>query len=170
MVSAMTEKTSAVRPATPSDVREIFAMIRELAEYERAAHEVVTDEETLGRALFSPHPAAFAHVVEAPDGAGLAGFALWFVNYSTWLGVHGVYLEDLFVRPIFRGRGFGKALMHTLARLCVARGYGRFEWAVLDWNEPAIRFYESLGATQQHEWTVHRLTGDALRAFAASDG
>lgn len=156
-----------VRPATPADVPEILAMIHELATYERAAHEVRTDAAQLERALFAEHPAAFAHVVDDPAAGGLAGFALWFVNYSTWLGVHGIYLEDLFVRPALRGRGHGRALMQALARLCVARGYGRFEWSVLDWNTPAIRFYESLGAVAQHEWTVHRLAGEALRNFAS---
>lgn len=151
----------------PADVPELLAMIRELADYERALHEVKASEEQLSAALFGAHPAVFAHVVEAPEGGGaLAGFALWFVSFSTWLGVHGAYLEDLFVRPRYRGRGHGRALMVELARTCVARGYGRFEWSVLDWNEPALEFYRALGAQPMSEWTVQRLSGERLRALA----
>jgi GNAT superfamily N-acetyltransferase len=158
---------SAPRDARPSDVPEILTLIRELAEYEKAAHEVRATEDHLHRALFGDRPAAYSHVIDAPDGApGLAGFSIWFVNYSTWLGVHGIYLEDLFVRPVYRKRGYGKAFMQAIARECVTRGYGRFEWAVLDWNEPALEFYRSLGALPMSEWTVHRLTGDALRRLS----
>lgn len=155
------------RDARPADVPRILDLICKLAEYERAAHEVLATQAQLERALFGDHPAAFCHVIDAPaPDEGLAGFAIWFVSYSTWLGVHGLYLEDLFVLPAYRGRGYGKAFMKNLARVCVERGYGRFEWAVLDWNRPAIEFYASLGARPQSEWTVHRLTGERLAALA----
>ena len=139
-------------------------MMLELAEYERARHEVTATEDDLRRALFGPQPALFAHVAEA-DGQP-AGFAVWFLNYSTWAGRHGIYLEDLYVRPRWRGGGHGRALLAELARICVARGYARLEWWVLDWNTPARGFYESLGAVPMDEWTVHRLTGPALAALA----
>ena len=154
-----------VRPARPEDVPAILAMVRELAEYERAAAEVHADEEQLAAALFADRPALFGHVAE--DEAGdVVGFALWFLNFSTWLGRHGIYLEDLYVRPVARGQGHGRALLSELARIAVKRGYGRLEWWVLDWNEPAISFYRSLAAVPMDEWTVHRVTGDALRALA----
>lgn len=155
-----------VRPARPEDVPDILRMVHELAEYERAAHEVQATEEQFQQALFGDRPAVFAHVVDGPDGR-LAGFALWFLNFSTWLGRHGVYLEDLYVRPEFRGRGYGRLLLAELARTCVERGYGRLEWWVLDWNEPALRFYRSLGAIPMDEWTVHRVTGQDLRTLSA---
>lgn len=145
-------------------------MICELAEYERSLHEVRASTAQLEEALFGASPAVFSHVVEAPEGGGrLAGFSLWFLNYSTWLGVHGVYLEDLFVRPEYRKLGAGRALMKAIARVCVERGYGRFEWSVLDWNTPAIDFYRSLGASGMDEWTVHRVTGDDLVTLARED-
>ncbi|MFE3825775.1 GNAT family N-acetyltransferase [Streptomyces sp. NPDC059092] len=150
-----------IRTATPADVPVIHAMIRELAEYEKALHEVRTTEEQLHEALFGERPAAFAHLAETEDGEP-AGFALWFLNFSTWRGVHGIYLEDLYVRPDRRGGGHGKALLTELARICVARGYERLEWSVLDWNEPSIAFYRSLGALPQDGWTVFRLTDGAL--------
>ncbi len=153
-----------IRPARPGDVPAIHQMMLELAEYERARHEVTATGEDLRRALFAPQPALFAHVAEA-DGQ-LAGFAVWFLNYSTWAGRHGIYLEDLYVRPRWRGGGHGRALLAELARICVARGYARLEWWVLDWNTPARGFYESLGAVPMDEWTVHRLTGPALAALA----
>ena len=153
-----------IRPARPGDVPAIHQMMLELAEYERARHEVTATAGDLRRALFAPHPALFAHVAEA-DGQ-LAGFAVWFLNYSTWAGRHGIYLEDLYVRPRWRGGGHGRALLAELARICVARGYARLEWWVLDWNTPARGFYESLGAAAMDEWTVHRLTGPALAALA----
>lgn len=160
------DRRGAVRvvPATAADVPLILELIRGLAEYERLAHEVVATEERLRDSLFGPAPSAevvLAYVGEAP-----AGFALFFHNYSTFLGRRGLYLEDLFVRPEWRGYGAGRALLEHLARLAVARGCGRFEWAVLDWNAPAIAFYERLGATPMHDWTVYRLTGDALRRLA----
>ncbi|MFE3602481.1 GNAT family N-acetyltransferase [Streptomyces sp. NPDC059096] len=153
-----------IRTAVPADVPVIHAMIRELAEYEKALHEVRTTEEQLHEALFGERPAAFAHLAEAEDGEPV-GFALWFLNFSTWRGVHGIYLEDLYVRPDRRGGGHGKALLRELARICVERGYERLEWSVLDWNEPSIAFYRSLGALPQDEWTVFRLTDGALDAL-----
>lgn len=156
------------REARPEDVPEILAMVRELAEYERALHEVESTETQLTAALFGASRHVFSHVVEADDG-GLAAFSIWFLNFSTWRGVPGIYLEDLFVRPAYRGRGYGKALMRSIARECVAKGYGRFEWAVLDWNTPALEFYRALGARALDAWTVHRLTSDALHALAGSD-
>ncbi|MZD06801.1 GNAT family N-acetyltransferase [Streptomyces sp. SID5785] len=154
-----------IREATPADVPAIHAMVRELAEYEKALHEARATEEQLREALFGPRPAAFAHIAE-DDGSGEpVGFALWFLNFSTWRGVHGIYLEDLYVRPQARGGGHGKALLTELARICAERGYERLEWSVLDWNTPAIDFYRSLGARPQDEWTVFRLTDGALRAL-----
>ncbi len=157
-----------IRPARPGDVAEIHRLLRELADYERSLSEVTATEADLAAALFGPMPAIFAHVAEH-DGehdGGLAGFALWFLNYSTWLGRHGIYLEDLYVTPEARGHGYGRALLGELARICVQRGYGRLEWSVLDWNSPAIGFYAALGAAAMDDWTVHRLAGPALRALA----
>jgi len=154
-----------IRPAQPYDVPEILAMIRELAEYEREPNAVVATEAMLHEALFGDSPAVFGLIAEE-DGVTV-GFALWFRNFSTWLGRHGIYLEDLYVRPEYRGRGHGKELLAELARICVERGYGRFEWWVLDWNTPAIDFYRSIGAEPMDEWTVQRVTGDALKALAS---
>jgi GNAT superfamily N-acetyltransferase len=149
-----------IRAATPADVPVIRSMIRELAEYEKVVHEARASEEQLREALFGDRPAAFAHIAE--EAGEPVGFALWFLNFSTWRGVHGIYLEDLYVRPQARGGGHGKALLTELARICVERGYERLEWAVLNWNRPSIDFYEALGARPQDEWTVYRLTDDAL--------
>src|ERR1022692_1292312 len=146
-----------IRPAAPQDVPQIYRLIRDLAEYEESLDEVTATEGDLRRALFADQPAIFAHVAE--HEGSVAGFALWFLNYSTWLGRHGIYLEDLYV---------SRALLGELARVCLQRGYGRLEWAVLDWNAPARGFYDSLGAAPMDEWTVHRLTGPPLRAVAAS--
>jgi GNAT superfamily N-acetyltransferase/ABC-type transport system involved in multi-copper enzyme maturation permease subunit len=159
-----------IRTAGPDDVPAILELIRGLAEYERAAHEVKATEEQLREVLFGPTPRVFAHVAEHPgaDGPIIAGFALWFMNFSTWTGRHGIYLEDLYVRPELRGHGYGKALLIELARICVERGYGRFEWSVLDWNEPSIGFYRALGAIPLDEWTVQRLTGEALHRLAST--
>lgn len=154
-----------IRGATPGDVPNILAMIRELAEYERALDEVLATEDLLDAALFGPDPGVFALIAETPDGT-VVGFALWFRNFSTWLGRHGVYLEDLYVRPAYRGQGYGKALLVELARIALDRGYGRLEWWVLDWNEPALRFYRSIGALAMDEWTVQRVTGQTLRDLA----
>ncbi|MEU6096592.1 GNAT family N-acetyltransferase [Streptomyces sp. NPDC047079] len=149
-----------IRTATPDDIPAVHALIRELAEYEKAREEARATQEQLREALFGERPAAFAHVAEE-DGE-VVGFALWFLNFSTWRGVHGIYLEDLYVRPEARGGGHGRALLRELARICVARGYERLEWSVLNWNRPAIGFYEALGARPQDEWTVYRLTDGAL--------
>ena len=155
-----------IRPATPADVPAIHRLIRELADYERSLTEVTATEQDLRDSLFCPDPALFAHVAE--HEGSVVGFALWFLNYSTWLGKHGIYLEDLYVIPQLRGRGLGKALLAELAGICVQRGYGRLEWWVLDWNAPAIGFYRSIGAVGMDEWTVQRLTGPALAELAAS--
>ncbi|MFI6657319.1 GNAT family N-acetyltransferase [Streptomyces sp. NPDC050523] len=151
-----------IRTATPADVPVIHALIRELAEYEKLPHEAKATEAQLHEALFGEHPAAFAHLAEDDTTGDPVGFALWFLNFSTWRGVHGIYLEDLYVRPTARGAGHGKALLTELARICVTRGYERLEWSVLDWNAPSIAFYESLGARPQDGWTVYRLTDAPL--------
>ena len=155
-----------LRPATIDDVPQILAFIRALAEYERLLHEVVATEEGLRQALFGPRP--YAEVVLAEDDERPIGFALFFHTFSTFVGRPGIYLEDLFVVPEARGRGVGRALLTHLSRLAVERGCGRVEWAVLDWNAPAIRFYESLGAVPNSEWTVYRLADEPLAALAAS--
>jgi GNAT superfamily N-acetyltransferase len=154
-----------LRPAVREDVPLILELIQGLAEYERLAHEAVATAADMEAALFGPHPAAEVVIAEC-DGQP-AGFALFFVSFSTFLGKPGLYLEDLFVRPELRGRGIGLRLMTHLARLAVERGYGRFEWSVLDWNTPAIDFYRSLGATPMDGWTVQRISGEALSALAA---
>ena len=156
-----------IREATPADVPEILAMIHELADYEEAPHEVVATPGLLREALFGPEPAVYALMAEDDETGAVVGFALWFRNFSTWLGRHGVYLEDLYVRPSHRGHGYGKAMLQDLARIAVERGYGRFEWWVLDWNTPAIDFYRSIDAVPMDEWTVYRVTGDALGRLAA---
>ena len=154
-----------IRAARPADVAAVIELIGDLATYERARHEVLITEADLHRALFGADAMVFALVAEA-DGE-VVGLALWFLTFSTWLGRHGIYLEDLYVRPEHRGSGHGRALLAALAAIAVERGYGRLEWAVLDWNEPAIGFYRSIGATAMDEWTTNRLTGDALRELAA---
>jgi GNAT superfamily N-acetyltransferase len=154
-----------LRFATEDDVAVVLELIRGLAEYEKLAHEVVADESTLRATLFGER--RVAEVVIADHDGAPAGFALFFHNYSTFLGRPGIYLEDLFVRPELRGRGLGETLLAFLAKLAVERGCGRFEWSVLDWNEPAIRFYERLGARAMDEWTVYRVTGAALTDLAA---
>ena len=155
---------SAVRRARPADVPVVVQLIKELATYEREPDAAVATEQHIQDALFGDNPMVFCHVAE-DDNGDVVGFALWFLNFSTWLGTHGIYLEDLFVRPDARGAGLGRELLTELARIAVERGYGRVEWAVLDWNEPAQGFYTSLGAQPQDEWTVWRLTGDALRGL-----
>ena len=155
-----------IRTATPADVPVIHSMVRELAEYEKSSEEARATEEQLREALFGERPAAFAHIAESAEGEPV-GFALWFLNFSTWRGVHGIYLEDLYVRPQARDGGHGKALLGELARICVERGYERLEWSVLDWNRPSIGFYEALGARAQDEWTVYRLTDGALAELGA---
>ena len=159
-----------IRPAGAADIPAIHQMIVDLATYERSGHEVSATEDDLRAALLAgpPEPGGppslFAHVAEE-DGQAV-GFALWFLSYSTWLGRHGIHLEDLYVKPERRGRGHGRALLAELARICVERGYGRLEWSVLDWNAPARRFYESLDAVTVGEWVIYRLTGPALQALA----
>jgi GNAT superfamily N-acetyltransferase len=153
-----------IRTANSNDVPTIARLIRALAEYERLGHAVVLDETRLGEHLFGPRP--YAEVLLAEDGGRVVGFALFFHSYSTFRGQPGLYLEDLFVEPQERGKGHGKALLGTLARLAVERGCGRLEWAVLNWNEPAIQFYNKLGAVPMNEWTVYRLTDDALQRAA----
>ena len=157
-----------IEPATEGDVSLILSLIKALAEYERLAHAVVATERSLRETLFGPR--ACAEAIIAYAGAEAAGFAVWFHNYSTFLGRPGLYLEDLFVLPQWRGRGVGRQLLAYLARVAVARGCGRLEWAVLDWNEPAIRFYRGIGARPMDEWTVFRLTGHALTQLASDPG
>ncbi len=154
-----------VRSIRPDDVPVVAGLVRELADYEKALHEARMTEEQLHAALFGDAPALFGHVAVA-DGQ-VVGMALWFLNFSTWRGRHGVYLEDLYVQPQHRGSGLGRKLLRTLAGLCVERGYRRLEWSVLDWNTPSIEFYEAAGAVPMDKWTVFRLTDDALSAFAA---
>ena len=163
----MTDTLIAIRPATPDDVPLIRQLIVDLAEYERMRDAAVATDAALREQLFGAQPVAEVLLGEV-DGQP-AGFALFFHNFSTFLGQRGLYLEDLFVRPQFRGAGLGKHLMATLARLAVQRGCGRFEWSVLDWNTPSIGFYRSIGAVGMDEWTVQRLQGDALHALAARD-
>ena len=156
--------SGAVRTARPGDVPDVLALVRELATYEREPDAVETTGQMLHDALFGPSPVASCHVAVL-DGQ-VVGMALWYVTFSTWKGVPGLWLEDLFVRESARGTGLGRGLLQTLAAVCVDRGYARFEWWVLDWNAPAIGFYASLGAVPQDEWTVHRVDGDALRELA----
>jgi GNAT superfamily N-acetyltransferase len=152
--------TSRIIRAKEADVPHILKFIRELAIYEKLEHEVTATEETLKESLFGDQ--RYAEVIFLEEGAEKVGFALFFHNYSTFLAKPGIYLEDLFVMPSHRGRGYGKRLLKHLAKLAVERGCGRLEWSVLDWNKPAIDFYLSLGASQMNEWTVHRVTGDTL--------
>jgi GNAT superfamily N-acetyltransferase len=155
--------TFRIEPARERDVPLILRLIKGLAEYEKLVHEVVATEERLRQSLFGPHPSA--EVVIAYVGDEAVGFALFFHTYSTFLGQRGLYLEDLFVLPEWRGRGAGRALLTHLARIAAERGCGRFEWSVLDWNEPAINFYKNLGAKPMHEWTIFRVAGDSLTAL-----
>jgi len=155
-----------IRKAEERDTALIFSFVRELAEYERLAHDVDATEAGVARALFAPNPRVFADIAEWEGEP--AGFALWFYNFSTFRGRHGIYLEDLFVRPEFRSKGIGTALLRHLARRCVAEGLPRLEWWVLDWNEPALAFYRSIGAVPMDEWTVQRVTGAALTKLAGA--
>ncbi len=158
--------TVSIRPAVPADIGNILRFVRELAEYERDLASVKATPELLDAALFGAD--ASAECVMAERDGEAVGFALFFRNFSTWTGKAGLYLEDLYVTPEARGTGAGKALLAHLAALTLARGWARFEWSVLDWNAPAIGFYKSLGATQQDEWTVHRLSGEALATLASN--
>lgn len=162
---ATASKGLEIRSAGEQDLPLILAFVKDLAEYERLSHLVTATESGLRDALFGLHPGA--EVVLAFVGGDPAGFAVYFHNFSTFLGVKGLWLEDLFVRPAFRGRGYGKALLLYVARIASERGCGRFEWAVLDWNEPSIRFYESLGAQPLDDWTIFRVTGPALQRLAS---
>ncbi len=159
-------RTTTIRAATPDDLPLIAALVRELAAYERLSDQAVATEADFARALFGSLPAAHAVIAESHGAA--AGFAMYFYNFSTFVGRKGLYVEDVFVRPDFRRHGVGGAIFKHLAQIAVAENCGRMEWSVLDWNEPAIRFYAGLGATPMSEWTIQRLTGAALAAFAAS--
>lgn len=157
-----------IRTATEQDCALILQFVRELADYENALHEVIASEEDLRLALFGPDAKAHGLICDVDNTP--AGFAIYFFNFSTWLGKYGLFLEDLYVSPDHRGGGAGKALLKHLAQIAVAKDCGRFEWNVLDWNEPAIKFYESFGAQPQSEWIGYRLSGDALQAFANAQG
>ena len=150
-----------IRAAKREEVGVILTLIKELAEYEKAPDAVEAKESDLLETIFAENPKVFCEVVEVEDE--IVGMAIWFLNYSTWQGKHGIYLEDLYIKPEFRGRGYGKALLQHLAAVCDERGYGRFQWWVLDWNSPAIEFYRSLGAVAMDEWTVYRVSGQALK-------
>jgi GNAT superfamily N-acetyltransferase len=158
-----------IRPACEGDLKAIVGLIQELADFEKLGHLVVVTPESLQPHLFGPKPAAEAVVVEQPVGGQgtVVAFALFFTNFSTFLGQPGLYLEDLYVQPAYRGQGLGKALLAHLGRLAVTRGCGRFEWSVLDWNENAIRFYEKMGATVMPDWRICRVTGSALQSFSS---
>ena len=155
-----------IRSAQISEAPIILQLIKDLAEYEKAPDEVVATEAELIATIFASNPSVFCEFVEVYGE--IAGMAIWFLNYSTWQGRHGIYLEDLYIRSEFRGRGYGKALLEHLAEICNERGYGRFQWWVLDWNSPAIEFYRSLGAEAMSEWTVYRVSGEPLRKLGNS--
>ena len=158
---------SRIRRIQPADVPAAVALVHELAAYEKEPESCFLTEEQLARALFGESPKLFGHVALDADGV-VVGIALWFLSFSTWRGEHGIYLEDLYVSPAQRGGGLGKALLAALAEECVTQGYQRLEWSVLDWNEPAIGFYRSLGAVAMDEWTVNRLDGDALTRLGSA--
>src|SRR6266704_275146 len=154
----------AIRRARPDEAGLVLSLVRELAEYEKLLHEVDATEADIDAALFGSHPRLFCEIAEWNDAP--AGFAVWFINFSTFSGRSGIYLEDLFVLPALRGKGIGKGLLAHLAKLCVANGWSRLQWSVLDWNTPSIEFYKSLGAVLMDEWTVCRLDGPALTTLA----
>jgi len=153
-----------IRFARKEDSPRIHTLIKDLALYEKAPLEAKATLEQINESLFSDDPHAFCHVVEV-DGT-VVGISIWFLNYSTWLGKPGIYLEDLYIDPAYRGKGFGLALLKELARICIERDYERLQWWVLDWNEPSIEFYKSIGAVAMDEWTVYRVSGDALRKLS----
>jgi GNAT superfamily N-acetyltransferase len=155
-----------IRFARKEDSPRIHTLIKDLALYEKAPLEAKATLEQIDESLFSDDPHAFCHVVEV-DGT-VVGISIWFLNYSTWLGKPGIYLEDLYIDPAYRGKGFGLALLKELAKICIERNYERLQWWVLDWNEPSIEFYKSLGAEAMDEWTVYRVSGDALKNLAAN--
>ncbi len=157
----------AIRAAVPADAALIFVLVRELADYEKLSDEVDATPERIAAALFAREPRLYCDIAEWNGEP--AGFAVWFLNFSTFRGRHGIYVEDLFVRPAFRKRGIGKALMARLAQRCVEQGLARFEWAVLDWNAASIAFYRSIGAKVMDEWRICRLSGEALQTFAARE-
>ena len=150
-----------IRPAKSEEVGEVLQLIQDLATYEKAPEQVEASKEDLLNTIFVKDPRVFCDLVEV-DGQ-VAGMAIWFLNYSTWQAKHGIYLEDLFIKPEYRGRGYGKALLKHLAKICDEKGYGRLQWWVLDWNSPAIEFYKSFGAEAMDEWTVYRTSGKALK-------
>ena len=154
-----------IRYARSEDIPRILQLIQDLAEYEKAPLEAVATESQLQDSIFGPNPHAFAHVAEF-EGE-VVGISIWFLNYSTWLGKPGIYLEDLFVAPEHRGKGLGLGLLKELAKICIERDYERLQWWVLDWNEPSIEFYKSLGAVAMDEWTVYRVSGDALKKLGS---
>ena len=164
----MTDGSLAIRPARSGEASLVFQFVRELAEYEKLEHEVQATEAMIDAALFGEQPRVFCDIAEG-DGEPV-GFAVWFLNFSTFSGRPGIYLEDIFVRPAFRGRGVGRALMVHLARKCVENGWARLQWSVLDWNTPSIEFYKSLGGVLLDEWTVVRVSGDALTRLAKANG
>lgn len=163
----MSDRDLVIRPARPGEAGLVLDFVKALADYEKLAHEVEADEAAIDAALFGATPRVFCDIAEM--GGTAAGFALWFYSFSTFRGAHGIYLEDLFVRPEFRGAGIGKALLRHLAQRCIAEGLPRFEWQVLDWNAPSIAFYEGQGARRYPEWHRCRLDGDALFAFAGGE-
>ena len=150
-----------IRPAKREEVGEVLQLIQDLATYEKSPDQVEASEDDLLNTIFAKEPRVFCDLVEV-DGQ-IAGMAIWFLNYSTWQAKHGIYLEDLYIKPEFRARGYGKALLKHLAQICDREGYGRLQWWVLDWNSPAIEFYKSFGAEAMDEWTVYRTSGQALK-------
>ena len=154
-----------IRYARKEDIPRIHQLIKDLAEYEKAPLEAKATFEQIEESLFSDHPVAHCHIAE--DDGLVVGISIWFLNYSTWLGKPGIYLEDLYVDPLHRGKGLGLALLKELASICSERGYERLQWWVLDWNEASIEFYKSLGAVAMDEWTVYRVTGEALRKLGS---
>jgi len=156
-----------IREAKQADSSAIMQLIHDLAVYEKAPEQVETNENEIAAALFADQPKVFANVIEVDSQ--VVGIAIWFLNFSTWQGKHGIYLEDLYIKPEYRGNGYGLAMLKYLAALCVERGYGRFQWWVLDWNTPAIEFYKSQGAIAMDEWTVYRVSGENLKKLGSAD-